>query len=137
MSREQRWAASGVVVLLGALWGGLGMAAMVEAYAGQGDDMTGFYVFAVGVAILATTAAGLVAGLTTVRRVAAGEWRWRPVAGLLGLAVLLSVLGTGTAWSAGDELVTALFAFQAAALVAFAALLWTPAAVADARVDGA
>jgi len=23
MSREQRWAASGVVVLLGALWGGL------------------------------------------------------------------------------------------------------------------
>lgn len=130
MSREQRWAASGVVVLLGALWGALGVAAIVESHRGQGDDMTGAWVFAVGLAILATSTAWLVAGLTTVGRVAAGGWPWRPVAALVCVAAILSGLGAGATWSTGDELVPALLAFQAVALVAYAALLWTPSPVA-------
>ena len=138
MSREQRWAASGVVVLLGALWGAVGAWAVVDVYTGpQGDDMTGAWVFAVGLAILATAVAWLVAGLTTVRRVASGEWRWRPAAVLTGLGALLSLLCAGATWSSEDAPATVLFAFQAVALVAFAVLLWTPVPVAVPREDGA
>ena len=139
MSREQRWAASGVVVLLGALWGAVGAWTVSEPYRWDppSDDGTGLWVFAVGLAILATTVLWLVAGLVTVRRVAAGEWRWRPVAGLSGLAAVLSLLCAGATWSSEEELATALFTFQTVALIAYAALLWTPAPVTPARTDAA
>ena len=132
MGREQRWAASGVVVLLGALWGAVGAWTVSEPYRWEppSDDGTGLWVFAVGLAILATTALWLVAGLVTVLRVAGGGWRWRAVAGLSGLAAVLSLLCAGATWSSEEELATALFAFQAVALVAYAALLRTPAPVA-------
>ena len=140
MSREQRWAASGVVVLLGALWGCVGAWTVSEPYRWNPPSDhagTGMWVFAVGLAILTTTVLWLVAGLTAIRRVAAGEWRWRRAAGLAGLGALLSVLGAGATWSTGDELVTALLAFQAVAHITCAALLWTPAPVTPARTDAA
>ena len=139
MSREQRWAASGVVVLLGALWGAVGAWTVSEPYRWDppSDDMTGAWVFTVGLAILTTTVLWLVAGLVAVRRVAAGEWRWRPVAGLSGLAAVLSLVCAGATWSSEEELATALFAFQTVALVAYVALLWTPAPVTRARPDAA
>ncbi len=128
MTGEQRWAASGVVVALAALWGVAGGWTVSEPYRWDppGDDMTGFYVFLIGVLILAFDAAWVFAGLVTVRRVAAGEWAWRPVASLAGLAAVLSALTAAATWSVEDELTTALFAFQAVALAAYAALLWTP-----------
>jgi hypothetical protein len=140
MSREQRWAASGVVVLLGALWFAVGAWTVSEPYRWDPPNDhagTGLWVFAVGLAILTTTVLWLVAGLVTVRRVAAGEWPWRPVAGLSGLAAVMSLLCAGATWSSEEELATALFAFQAVALVAFAALLWTPVPVTPAHPDAA
>ena len=104
MSREQRWAASGVVVLIGALWGAVGASAVVDVYSGpQGDDMTGFYVFAIGALILGFSLLWLLAGLVTVRRVAAGVWPWRPVAMLSGLAAVMSALTVPATWSGGDR----------------------------------
>ncbi len=129
-----------MVVLLGALWGGVGAWTVSEPYRWDPPNDhagTGLWVFAVGLAVLATTALWLVAGLVTVRRVAAGEWRWRPVAGLSGLAAVLSLLCAGAAWSSQEALATALFGFQALALIAYAALLWTPAPVAAPRETAA
>jgi hypothetical protein len=134
MSREQRWAASGVVVLLGALWGAVGAWTVSEPYRWDPPNDhagTGLWVFAVGLAILAITALWLVAGLVTARRVAAGEWRWWPVAGLSGLAAVLSLVCAGATWSSEEAMATALFGIQALALVAYSALLWTPAPVAS------
>ena len=133
MTGEQRWAASGVVVVLAALWGVAGGWTVSEPYRWEppGDDMTGAYVFLIGVLILACDAAWVLAGLVTVRRVAAGEWAWRPVASLAGLGAALSALTAGAASSVDDGLTTALFAFQAVALVAYAALLWTPSRPVD------
>jgi hypothetical protein len=132
MGREQRWAASGVVVLLGAIWGAVGARTVSEPYRWdpRSDDNTGLIVFVIGVAILAFTALWLVAGLITVRRVAAGEWAWRPVASLAGVAAVLSALTAVATWSVEDELLTALFGFQALALLAWSVLLWTPRSVA-------
>jgi len=126
MSREQRWAASGVVVLLGALWGLVGLWAVSEPYRSPSDDMTGAYVFGVGVLVLGVTGLWLVAGLLAVTRVGSGRWRWTPVAGVCGGAALLSLLAAGATWSLEDEVATALFGFQAVALVAYAALLRAP-----------
>jgi hypothetical protein len=139
MSREQRWAASGVVVLLGALWGAVGAWTVSEPYRWEprSDDNTGLVVFVIGLVILAFTALWLVAGLVTARRVAAGEWPWRPVAGLSSVAAVLSLMCAGATWSSEEELATALFAFQTVALVAYAALLWTPAPVAVTHEDAA
>ena len=136
MSREQRWAASGVVVLLGALWGAVGASAIVDVYTGPpGDDMTGLYVFAIGLVILGFSVLWLAAGLVTVRRVAAGVWPWRPVAWYCGSAAVMSVLTVPATLS--SAWLSALFGFQALALVAYAALLWTPAPVAAAHEDAA
>ena len=136
MSREQRWAASGVVVLLGALWGAVGASAIVDVYTGPpGDDMTGLYVFAIGLVILGFSVLWLAAGLVTVRRVAAGVWPWRPVAWYCGLAAAMSLLTVPATLS--SAWLSALFGFQALALVAYAALLWTPAPVAAAHEDAA
>lgn len=130
MSRDQRWAASGVVVLLGALWALVGAWAVSEPYRQDppGDDMTGAYVFGVGVLVLGVDALWLVAGLVAVARVGSGTWRWRPVAAVLSAVALLSLLSAGASWSAGDEIACALFGFQAVALVAYAALLRVPVA---------
>ena len=127
MTGEQRWAATGVVVVLAALWGAAGGWAVSEPYRWEprGDDMTGFFVFMIGVLILAFDAAWVLAGLVTVRRVASGQWPWRPVASLAGVAAVLSALTAAATWSVEDELLTALFGFQAVALVGYAALLWT------------
>jgi hypothetical protein len=127
MSREQRWAASGVVVLVGVLWGAVGASAVVDVYTGpQGDDMTGLYVFAIGALILGFSLLWLLAGLVTVRRVAAGVWPWGPVAMLSGLAAGMSALTVPATWLVETAWLSALFAFQAVALVAYAALLWVP-----------
>ena len=139
MSREQRWAASGVAVLLGALWGAVGAWTVSEPYRWDppSDDNTGLIVFVIGLAILAFTVLWLVAGLVTARRVAGGEWPWRPVAGLSGLAAVLSLLCAGATWSSEEELATALFGFQTVALIADAALLWRPVPVAVPQEDAA
>jgi len=131
MSREQRWAASGVVVLLGALWLALGVAALVEVYtAPRGDDMTGTVVGLIGLAIVGFSMTWLVAGLVTVVRIASGEWAWRPVAWFSGIGALLSALAVPVSWSLGVVGFSLLLGFQALALIAYAALLWTPAPVA-------
>ena len=126
MSREQRWAASGVVVLLGALWSLVGLWAVSEPYRSPGDDMTGAYVFGIGVLVLGVTGLWLVAGLLAVTRVGSGRWRWGTVAAVCAVVAALSLLSAGFAWSEQDEVATALFGFQAVALVAYAALLRAP-----------
>jgi len=126
-------------VLLGALWGAVGAWTVSEPYRWdpRSDDNTGLVVFVIGLAILAFTVLWLVTGLVTARRVAAGEWPWRPVAGLSGLAAVLSLLCAGATWSSDEALATALFTFQTVALIAYAALLWTPVPVAASPQDGA
>jgi len=133
MSREQRWAASGVVVLLGALWLAVGLGALVEVYAAPpGDDMTGTVVGLVGLAIIGSSLTWLVAGLVAVRRVASGEWSWRPVAWCGALGALLSAVAVPVSRPLDVAWFSLLLGFQALALVAYAALLWTPAPVAGA-----
>ena len=77
MTGEQRWAASGVVVVLAALWGMAGAWALSEPYRWEppGDDMTGSYVFLIGVLILAVDAAWLLA------RAGRRSGGWRPGSG--------------------------------------------------------
>ena len=126
MTGEQRWAASGVVLVLAGLWCAVALWVVVDAYRHPGDDMTGFYVSLIGVLVLAVDAVWVVLGLVAVRKVGSGQWAWRPVASLTALAACLSALAAGATWSDADALATALLAVQAVALVAYAALLWTP-----------
>jgi hypothetical protein len=129
MTGEQRWAASGVVVLLGVLWAAVGVWTASEPYRWEppGDDMTGGYVFAVGVLVLGLAVLWLVTGLVTVARVGSGQWRWHRVALLWGGAALLTMLAAVGTWSLGDEVGAVLIGFSAVALLAYAALLRTPA----------
>lgn len=134
MTGEQRWAASGVVVVLAALWGALAAWVITDAYLHPGDDLTGLYVSMVGVLVLGLDAACVTVGLCTVRRVASGQWAWRPVALLCALAAALSLLAAGATWSPEDDVATALFGFQSVALVGYAALLRTPPRPVDSAV---
>ncbi len=128
MTGEQRWAATGVVVLLGVLWAVVGAWTISEPYRWDppSDDTTGFYVFLIGLLVLGCAGAWLLVGLLAVRRIASGGWAWRPVALLSALAGALSMLAAGATWSREDDVATALFGFQAVALLAYAALLRTP-----------
>jgi hypothetical protein len=128
MTTEQRWAASGVVVLLGGLWAVVGGWAVSEPYRWDppSDDGTGSYVFLVGAAVLCCAAAWLWLGLLAVRRVASGAWGWRRVALLCAGGAGLDLLAAAATWSAGDVGPTVLLGFSAVATVAYAALLWTP-----------
>ena len=133
MSREQRWAASGVVVLLGALWGGLGVAAVTAPYRHDGppDDSGALaWVFLAGLVVLGLAGMWLFLGLLTVRRVASGAWRWWPPAGLGGFLALWSLVASVAATPGGPTWWVLLLGFQSLVLFAWAVLLWTPAPVA-------
>jgi hypothetical protein len=127
MTGEQRWTASGVVVVLSGLWAAVGVWTVSEPYRWDppSDDGTGLYVFVVGLLILGLAVAWLVVGLLTVQRVASADWPWRPPALLSCLAAALSLLAAGAGWSMDDGVPSTLFGFQAVALVAYAALLRT------------
>lgn len=133
MSREQRWAASGVVVLLGAIWGGIALAGVTAPWrhAGPPDDSMGMvWVWLIAVVALVVDVLWLVIGLVTVRRVAAGAWRWWVPAGLGGFLALWSLVASVAAAPGGPTWWVLLLGFQSLALFAWAVLLWTPAPVA-------
>lgn len=140
MSREQRWAASGVVVLLGALWGAVALAGATVPWrhTGPPDDSGGLaWVFLLSVIALGITGLWLFVGLVTVRRVASGAWRWWPASTLSGLGAIWSLVAAASGTSGGPPWWVLLLGFQALALLAWSVLLWTPAPVAGAGEDGA
>lgn len=138
MGREQRWAASGVVALLGVLWLGVAGRALVEAFAGpRGDDLTDLYVLGIVLVIGAVAVAWLAGGLVTVSRVASGRWRWPPVAVGGGTVAALSAIAVLPVWSLQVVWLALLVGFQALALAAWTALLWTPSPVAATLEDAA
>ena len=131
MSREQRWAASGVVVLLGALWGGIALAGatLPWRHTGPPDDSGGLvWVFLASVIALGITALWLVVGLVTVRRVASGSWRWWVPAALSSAVAVWSLVASLSARPDGPVWWVLLLGFQSLALFAWALLLWTPRA---------
>ena len=129
MSREQRWAASGVVLLLGALWGGIALAGATVPWrhTGPPDDSGGLaWVFLASVIALGITALWLFVGLVTVRRVASGSWRWWVPAGLSSAVAVWSLVASLSARPDGPVWWVLLLGFQSLALFAWAVLLWTP-----------
>ena len=140
MSREQRWAASGVVVLLGAIWGGLALAAVTAPYRHDGppDDSGALaWVFLAGLVALGLAGMWLLVGLVTVRRVASGAWRWWPASVLAGLGAAWSLVAAVAGTSEGPAWWVLLLGFQSLALFAWAVLLWTPRPVVPVREDAA
>ena len=130
MSREQRWAASGVVVLLGAVWGAIALAAVTAPYRHDGppDDSGALaWVFLAGLVVLGLAGMWLFLGLLTVRRVASGAWRWWPPAALGVVAAVLSLVASGGSAPEGPAWWVLLLGFQSLVLFAWAVLLWTPA----------
>ncbi len=133
MSREQRWAASGVVVLLGALWGGLALTAVSAPYRHDGppdDSMALAWVFLAGLVALGLAGLWLFLGLLTVRRVESGSWRWWAPATLAGVVAVWSLVAAFSAVPDGPVWWAVLLGFQSLALLAWIVLLWTPAPVA-------
>jgi hypothetical protein len=129
MGREQRWAASGVVVLLGAVWGGIALVGVTEPWRDTGppDDSMGMvWVWLISCVALAGALGWLVLGLVTVRQVAAGAWRWRFPAAVGVLLAVLSLLYAAGSVEAGPAWWVVLLGFQALALLGWSALLWTP-----------
>ncbi len=121
-----RRAAYGVVALLCALWASLGATMVVVPYLEPvGMDGTGGMYFAlvlvVGVVVVVLAASSLVIGLAAVRRVFAGELRWRTllVVAVTGAAVSVAAAVPVFSWY---PLVGALLANQAVALFALCAL---------------
>jgi hypothetical protein len=129
VSREQRWAASGVVLLLGALWGGIALVGVTAPWRDTGppDDSMGMvWVWLISCVALAAALGWLVLGLVTVRQVAAGAWRWRYPAAAGVLLAVLSVLYAAGSVQAGPQWWVLVLVFQACALLGWVALLWTP-----------
>ena len=130
MTGEQRWAASGVVVLLGAIWGGIALVGVTAPWrhTGPPDDSMGLvWVWLIACVALVVAVVWLVLGLVTVRRVASGSWRWWPAAGLSGGAAVWSLVAAAAATPEGPAWWVLLLGFQSLALFAWAVLLWTPA----------
>jgi hypothetical protein len=126
---EQRWAASGVVVLLGAIWCGIALVGVTEPWrdAGPPEDSMGMaWVWLVSCVALAGSLVWLVLGLVTVRQVAAGTWSWRTPAVVGGLMALLSLLYAAGSLDGGPVWLVLLLGFQSVALFAWSVLLWTP-----------
>jgi hypothetical protein len=133
MGREQRWAASGVVVLLGAIWGGIALVGVTEPWrtSRPPDDSMGMaWVWLISCIALLGAVLWLVAGLVTVRRVAAGAWRWWFPATLGCVGAVLSLVAAAGATPEGPAWWVLLLGFQALALLAWSVLLWTPRAAA-------
>ncbi|MGN6577689.1 MAG: hypothetical protein ACTHKG_18610 [Nocardioides sp.] len=129
MGREQRWAASGVVLLLGAIWGGIALVGVTEPWRDTGppDDSMGMaWVWLISCAALAGALGWLVMGLVTVRQVAVGAWRWRLPAAVGVLLAVLSLLYGFASLESGPLWWVLVLGFQAMALLAWSALLWTP-----------
>jgi hypothetical protein len=129
MGREQRWAASGVVVLLGAIWGGVALVGVTEPWRDDRppDDSMGMaWVWLISCIALLGAVLWLVAGLVTVRQVAAGAWRWRTPAVVGGLLAVLSLLYAAGSLDGGPVWWVLLLGFQSLALLAWSVLLWTP-----------
>jgi hypothetical protein len=133
VSREQRWAASGVVLLLGALWGVIALVGVTAPWRDTGppDDSMGLvWVWLISCVALAGALTWLVLGLVTVRQVAAGAWRWRYPAAAGVLLAVLSLVAAAGATPEGPAWWLLLLGFQAVALLAWSVLLWTPRSVA-------
>lgn len=131
MSREQRWAASGVVVLLGALWGGIALVGVTAPWRHSGppdDSMALAWVFLIAVIALGLAGMWLFLGLLTVRRVASGAWRWWPASSLGVVGAVWSLVASLSALPDGPVRWVLLLGFQSLALFAWALLLWTPRA---------
>ena len=126
ISKDQRRAAFGLVIVLCAAWLVLGVALVVTAYTVPvGMDGGGGFLFVsavAGVAITVAAAAALVAGIRFVRRVDAGAWPWRTVVMAAAAGCVTSALA---AWWASGYLpvVALLLAFQVVLLACLAALL--------------
>ena len=130
MGREQRWAASGVVVLLGAIWVGIALAGVTAPWRDTrppDDSMGMVWVWLISCIALVTALAWLGLGLLTVGRVASGAWPWRLPAALGGVGAVLSLLYAAGSLEAGPAWWVLLLGFQTLALLAWSVLLWTPA----------
>jgi len=119
-----------VVVLLGAIWGGIALVGVTEPWRDDrppDDSMGMVWVWLISCIALAGAAVWLVLGLVTVRQVASGAWRWRVPAALGGLGAVLSLVYAAGSLDAGPAWWVLLLGFQAVALLTWSALLWTPA----------
>ena len=120
-----------MVVLLGVVWCGIALVGVTQPWRDTRppeDSMGMVWVWLISCIALAAALLWLVLGLVTVRQVAAGAWRWWLPAGTgVALAVLSLVYAVGSL-DAGAQWWVVLLCFQAVALVAWSALLWTPRA---------